>query len=165
MGQITIGKAHPRLILKDRGCGDEIGQNLHQHLKVSPTYFVSNIRRQHRCSQILESKNIGTVMRLSGSFLGKVHGSLILLWIRKLTYLIQKLVSKTDHNHRRVHFVLVLLISLNLERLQVKSKNSKNSFSPKNFLILYKSKQTFFILYLFDWINHSLDQPKIDLTK
>ena len=161
MGQITIGKAHPRLILKDRGCGDEIGQNLHQHLKVVANIF----RLQHRCSQILESKNIGRVMRLNGSFLGKVHGSLILLRIRKLTYLIQKLVSKIDHNHRRVHFVLVLLISLNLERLQVKSKNSKNSFSPKNFLILYKSKQTFFILYLFDWINHSLDQPKIDLTK
>ena len=131
-------------------------------LKLSPTYFFSNIRLQHRCSQILESKNIGTVMRLSGSFLGKVHGSLILLRIRKLTYLIQKLVSRIDHNRRRVHFVLVLLISLNLERLQVKSKNS---FTPKNFLILYKSKQTFFILYLFDWINHSLDQPKIDLTK
>ena len=42
-GQITIGKTQPRLILKDRGCGDEIGQNLHQHLKVVANIF----RLQH----------------------------------------------------------------------------------------------------------------------
>ena len=53
--------------------GDQKGRRHHQHLKVPPRHFVSNIRHQHRCNQL-------TV------FLQKVNGLLVnvlLIVVRK----------------------------------------------------------------------------------